>query len=242
MADRAQRKGLSVHGNRVMLPTREGSSISQMKSQLVRTVAHALPSNLLFMRGSQENPKRVALTFDDGPDEMTPRYLRTLDQLHVRATFFLLGMNAERRPELVRSIVAAGHEVASHGYSHRAFPSLDGNALVDELIHTADLLPPSPTARPLVRPPRGELTPASLARVAFAGYTTVLWSLDSDDCRTTDSLEVQERVARVRPGEIVLMHEGQSWTLSALPAIVGRLRRAGFELTTVGELLYRSVS
>src|SRR5882672_1570752 len=109
-----------------------GSSISQVKSQLVRTVAHALPSNLLVIRGLQgtrESRKRVALTFDDGPDEMTPRYLRTLDQLHVRATFFLLGMHAEKRPELVRSIVAAGHEVASHGYSHRAFPSLDGNAL-----------------------------------------------------------------------------------------------------------------
>lgn len=221
-----------------MLPAREESSISQVKSQLVRTVAHALPSNLLFMRGSRENRKRVALTFDDGPDEMTPRYLRTLDQLHVRATFFLLGMNAERRPGLVRSIVAAGHEVASHGFSHRAFPSLDGRALVDELIHTADLLPPSPTPRPLVRPPRGELTPATLARVAFAGYTTVLWSLDSDDCRTRDSIEVQERLGGVRAGEIVLMHEGQSWTLSALPTIVGRLRRAGFELTTVGELLH----
>ena len=217
-----------------MLP---GPSISQVKSQLVRSVAHALPSNILVMRGLGIR-QRVALTFDDGPDEMTPRYLRILDQLHVRATFFLLGMHAEKRPELVRAIVAAGHEVASHGYSHRAFPSLDSCALVDELIHTTDLLPPSPTPRPLVRPPRGELTPSTLARIAFAGYTTVLWSLDSDDCRIRDATEVESRVTRVRGGEIVLMHEGQSWTLSALPSIVGRLRRSGFELVTVGELLH----
>ncbi|HWL86724.1 MAG TPA: hypothetical protein VNO21_13030, partial [Polyangiaceae bacterium] len=83
-----------------------------------------------------------------------------------------------------------------------------------------------------------ELTPSTLARIAFAGYTTVLWSLDSDDCRIRDAREVESRVTRVRGGEIVLMHEGQSWTLSALPSIVGRLRRSGFELVTVGELLH----
>ena len=74
-------------------------------------------------------------------------------------------------------------------------------------------------------------------QVAAAGYTTVLWSLDSDDCRTSDPSEVEARVSRVDAGEIVLMHEGQKWTLEALPGIVSRLRDQGFEPTTVGELL-----
>lgn len=215
-----------------------GTFFAHMKSQLVREfAARALPSNVLLLRGSRKGPRRVALTFDDGPDAMTLQYLRMLDRLDLRATFFLLGMNAEKRPDLVRAIVAAGHEVASHGFSHRTFPALGRRGLVDELIHTADLLPPSPTARPLVRPPRGALNAATLVQVAAAGYTTVLWSLDSDDCRTSDPNEVEARLSRVEPGEIVLMHEGQKWTLEALPGIAARLREQGMEPTTVGELL-----
>jgi peptidoglycan/xylan/chitin deacetylase (PgdA/CDA1 family) len=215
------------------------AALSHMRSQFMREVAaRALPSNVLLLRGRRERRKRVAITFDDGPDQMTLQYLRVLDRLEMRATFFLLGRNAERRPELTRAIVAAGHEVASHGYSHRTFPALGRRCLVDELIHTADLLPPSPAPRPMVRPPRGALTPQTLLQVAAAGYTTVLWSLDSDDCRTSDAREVEARVAKATPGEIILMHEGQKWTLEALPGIAARLRDQGYETATVGELLY----
>src|SRR5262249_45209142 len=111
--------------------------------------------------------------------------------------------------------------------------------LVDELAHTSDLLPPCLSPRPFVRPPQGRVTPRSIARVALAGYTTVLWSLDSDDCRTRDPQEVAARVspANVAPGEIILLHELQPWTLAALPTIVRNLREGGYEFATVGELL-----
>lgn len=170
---------------------------------------------------------------------MTPRYLDLLEELRVRATFFLVGRLAEARPDLVRAIVAGGHEVAGHGYSHRPFPTLALPTLSDELVHTSDVLPPAPTSRPFVRPPRGDTNLTSLLRVAAAGYTSVLWSLDSDDCRTEDPRVVERRVSpeNVRPGEIVLLHEGQTWTLEALPKIVGDLRASGYELVTVGELV-----
>jgi peptidoglycan-N-acetylglucosamine deacetylase len=221
----------------------EASSLARLKSRVMRAaVGTTFPASVLIAHGSNGNTdgvKRLALTFDDGPDEMTPRYLELLDRLGVRSTFFLIGKHAELLPSMVNEIVAAGHEVAGHGFSHRSFPSLTVQELVDELIHTSDALPPSPGARPLVRPPYGQVNLVSLMRVAIAGYTTVLWSFDSDDCRTREAKDVEARLdpKRVKPGEIVLMHEGQSWTLDAIPSVVGRLRDAGYELVTVGDLL-----
>jgi peptidoglycan-N-acetylglucosamine deacetylase len=235
------------------METNVASVLAQLKSRVMRrAVATALPSSLLIARGDgkpsggnggkdrhQRAKKRVSFTFDDGPDEMTPEYLDLLDRLGVPATFFLIGKNAEKYPQLVREIVAAGHEVASHGYSHRSFPTLPKQALVDELLHTSDYLPPAVTPRALVRPPKGAVTLMSLMRVAAAGYTTVLWSLDSDDCRTLDARDVVARLApdKVECGEIVLLHEGQKWTLAALPAVVDRLRERDFELTTVSDVV-----
>src|SRR5260370_353619 len=82
----------------------------------------------------------------------------------------------------------------------------------------AALLPQPRTRRALVRPPTGQTPPGSLARCARAGYSTVLWSRDSDDCRTQDPAEIVARLApeALTPGEIVLMHECQPWTLAAL--------------------------
>jgi peptidoglycan/xylan/chitin deacetylase (PgdA/CDA1 family) len=116
---------------------------------------------------------------------------------------------------------------------------MDAGTLRDELGRTAALIPPPRDGRPLVRPPRGATSMLSLARCAAAGYTTVLWSCDSDDCRTTSVEEVAARVApaAIAPGEIVLLHEEQSWTLAALPRIMGALIAADWEAVTVGELL-----
>ena len=202
----------------------------------MHAVADLAPRDVLVRHGARSS-RRVALTFDDGPDELTPRYLDLLDRLAVRATFFLIGESCARSPRAVHEIVARGHEVASHGHTHKTFPSLSARELSAELARVQELIPPSERRRPLVRPPRGSVSPASLLRCAAAGYTTVLWSLDSDDCRTTSSEEVARRVAGAGPGEIVLLHEGQTWTLEALPAIVASLRGAGLELVTVGEML-----
>jgi peptidoglycan/xylan/chitin deacetylase (PgdA/CDA1 family) len=198
------------------------------------------PPSLLVSRGSAAR-RAVALTFDDGPHELTPAYLDVLDRFGARATFFVVGDACiARRAELLE-ILRRGHELAGHGFTHRTFPSLRGSEIRDELERTAALLPPSRNGRPLVRPPRGAVSARSLLLCAAAGYTTALWSLDSDDCRTDDARVVVERVApeRVRAGEIVLLHEGQRWTLDALPNLLGNLRRAGYHLATVGELLGR---
>jgi peptidoglycan/xylan/chitin deacetylase (PgdA/CDA1 family) len=209
--------------------------VRALRRRAVHLLADAMPRSMLVRCGSRTR-SRVALTFDDGPDEMTPRYLELLDRLDVRATFFVLGESCLRFPEHLRDIVACGHEIASHGHTHRTFPSLSARALASELARVQQAIPPSEQRR-LLRPPRGALSPRSLLLCAAAGYTTVLWSLDSDDCRTTSVDAIVSRVAASEPGEIVLLHEGQEWTLEALVPIVRSLRAASLELVTVGELL-----
>ncbi len=206
---------------------------------LIAWLARWLPRSPLVVRGRTRD-RMLALTFDDGPDALTPRYLELLARHHVHATFFVLGGLCERRPWLVDQMLRDGHEVCSHGYSHRRFPRLDARALDDELRRTAAFLTGSAGAR-RVRPPHGQLSARSLARCARAGFATVLWSLDSGDWQLQSPTAIAERLdpSRVRPGDIVLLHEGQDWTLAALEIALARLTAAGWAFGTLGEVLAR---
>ena len=200
----------------------------------------ALPRSTFFAHGARDRTrKRVALTFDDGPDEMTTRYLDLLGELGVSATFFIVGENAAREPDLVAAYTLRGHERGGHGYTHEPFTAMDGKQLVDELFNTEALLPARNEAPSLVRPPRGALSARVLLRMAAAGFSTVLWSVDSDDCRTRDPRVVERRLApdRMTPGDVVLLHELQPWTIEALPRVVQALRRECWEFVTVSELM-----
>src|SRR5258706_7225261 len=207
--------------------------------RVAKAVAGAvLPPSVVVWRASAD-AARVALTFDDGPTELTEAYLSVLDQLGARATFFVLGAQCSRWPRVVREIERRGHELAMHGYSHETFPRLHRMGLLeDELTRTASLLPPA-SLRRMVRPPHGSVSLRSLSACARAGFTTVLWSNDSGDSRTQSADQVVRGVldARVPRGSIVLLHDGQTWTLDALPAIVHGLKEAGHELVTVSRLL-----
>jgi peptidoglycan-N-acetylglucosamine deacetylase len=204
-----------------------------------------IPPSLVVWRGKDRarqlgRPGRVALTFDDGPTSLTPGYLKVLARYGVRATFFVVGELGAMRRDLLAEISEAGHELAGHGYTHRRFPTLSKAELENELRLTASLLPASTGKRSLVRPPHGAVSPRSLFTCARAGFTTVLWSYDSGDSRTRSPEEVaaafDQRQASA-PGTIALLHEGHGWTMEALPSILGKLRKAGHELVTVGEIL-----
>lgn len=207
------------------------------RGRLLHEVGSRLPPWLLSTRGPRSR-REVALTFDDGPDDLTATYLALLAELGVVATFFVIGENAARRPRDVEAMVAAGHEVAGHGFTHKPFPTLGRRVLRDELERTHGLLP-SPPGRRFVRPPRGAISPRSLALTAAFGFSTVHWSVDSDDCRTQSAEEIAAKLSpvRVRPGENILMHEGQAWTLKALRRFVPPLKEAGFTFVPVSRFL-----
>jgi peptidoglycan/xylan/chitin deacetylase (PgdA/CDA1 family) len=182
----------------------------------------------------------VALTFDDGPwPHTTAQILTILVQRQAPATFFVVGRQVERYPELVRQELTAGMTVGSHSWSHpQPFNRLPPARIRDEITHGRRTLGPL-RVRPVgFRPPGGAASPAVLAAAQGLGERTVLWSVDPADWHpgvTADQL-VWRVLAAVRPGAIVLLHDGggnRSATVAALPAIIDGLRRLGLTLTMV---------
>ncbi|HVY36613.1 MAG TPA: glycosyltransferase [Polyangia bacterium] len=237
VAEHRARKGERPNRHRPghLAPPRQPVSL---RSQVRQRLADALPRRLLVRHGPRDG-RRVALTFDDGPDEMTDAYLEVLARYDARATFFMIGDACRRWPEQLARVAAAGHELGGHGFTHTPFPKLTAQALQEELAQTEALLPPRREGPRLVRPPLGATSPVSLLRCARAGYVTALWSRDSDDCRTRVPEEVAANVSPegLHPGDVVLLHEAQTWTLEALPAMLEKLRAARYELVTMSELV-----
>ena len=194
----------------------------------------------LLRRGPAAS-RRVALTFDDGPDAMTSRYLDVLDDLGVPATFFLIGEAAAKHPDLVREYLRRGHQVASHGYDHTRFTKLSRRALIEQCERTDQAIGGQTTGRSWVRPPHGSVDAKSLVTLRAAGYVVALWSIDSCDYGDKDPGTLAETCspAHVTGGDVLLFHEGQEWTLAALPAIVAGLHASGLECVTMHDLFAR---
>lgn len=209
----------------------------QLKSLVKNAVYRAVPRSRLVQRGPS-SCRQVALTFDDGPDHLTSAYFDLLDELDVRATFFVVGMACELEPQLTREYVRRGHQIAGHGYDHTRFPKLPWSALDEQLRKTAAILGPTPTTRPWVRPPYGDVDARVLAQLLASGSLIAMWSLDSHDYEIRDPETLAARCSprHVSAGEVILLHEGQQWTLDALPRIVHGLRDAGYEMVTMAEM------
>lgn len=193
------------------------------------------------LRRGPTTTRRVALTFDDGPDDHTERYLDLLDDLGVPATFFLCGAHADARPALVREYIRRGHQVANHGYDHQSFPTLNRRQLLDQCARTEHALGGQVSGRPWVRPPHGALDAGSMLTLLSSGYTIAMWSIDSCDYGDRDPASLAARCAppNVSAGDVLLFHEGQSWTLDALPRIVAGLHASGLECVTMHDLFAR---
>ena len=131
-----------------------------------------------------------------------------------------------------------GHHIASHGYDHTRFTELGRKALLDQCRKTDRVLGAQLEGRAWVRPPHGAVDASGLLLLRAAGYTVALWSVDSKDYEDRDPNIVASRCTadKVRAGDVLLFHEGQQWTLDALPRIVDSLRQAGFEFATMHDL------
>jgi len=185
--------------------------------------------------------KRVALTFDDGPSlAMTPEYLKILQDKGVHATFFLIGSQVQREPSLAALIAKDGNEIGNHTYSHlnlrkasltdAASNILEGQKVIEQDTHQE---------LSLLRPPGGELNEPIIHEIQKLGYTVVLWNIDPQDWRedATSSQIINNVMANLWPGSIILLHEGKLPTLKALPQLIDDITRRGYQIGTVSELL-----
>ncbi len=185
-----------------------------------------------------EDHPRVALTIDDGPNPLvTPLLLDVLAQLKVKATFFLVGSQAEYFPELAARIAAEGHEIANHTYSHARLPDVERRWACAEIKAAERVLWRITGERTtLFRPPGGRATADTLHLTEALGYTTVLWTHNSCDWQYSDPAKiVAAATSHQRPGSIILMHQDGLASCHALPAIVESYRRAGLRFVTLSE-------
>ncbi|HWA77153.1 MAG TPA: polysaccharide deacetylase family protein [Polyangiaceae bacterium] len=186
--------------------------------------------------------RRVALTFDDGPNQQTtPRVLAALRGTRHRATFFVLGNKVRERPDVARQIRDEGHALALHGDSHDRLHSFRSAARVrDELRRAQDAVESATGLRPqLFRPPVGHTTPATLRGARAAGVTVIGWSARGyDGLRGRRSEAVVAQICRsLDDGAIVLLHDSaerddfEPAGLRALPVLLAELDARG--LTSV---------
>jgi peptidoglycan/xylan/chitin deacetylase (PgdA/CDA1 family) len=193
------------------------------------------------------DPGHVALTFDDGPDpRTTPHFLRELDRLGARATFFVLGSQLERHPELGRRIVEGGHELAVHGWLHEKFWRPRPLADRRDLARTIAAVERTWGRRPRwYRPPYGVLTATRLRAARTLGLQPVLWTAWGRDWTSQADAEsvLRELDRRLCGGATVLLHDTDrssvpgAWhsALDALPRLVMRCRADGLRVGTLAE-------
>jgi peptidoglycan-N-acetylglucosamine deacetylase len=205
-----------------------------------------LPGGLCRWRGPRF-PPRVALTFDDGPDpEGTPKVLDALDELDLRATFFVVGERVRTHPDLVAETARRGHLLASHGDRHVHHFVHSPSWVLGDLRRSRESMAAIGHIPRWYRPPYGQATGATLAAARAMGLRTVLWSAWGREWASQGSCEVARRVTRrLRPGAVVLLHDSDRfgrngmWRLvvEALPELADELRRRRLSAVTIDELV-----
>lgn len=184
---------------------------------------------------------RLALTFDDGPDPaVLPRILEALRERGVRATFFVVGRTVAERPELVRAIAVAGHEVENHSYSHGDFTRLTAGEMRGEIARTARLVKDL-TGREtrFFRPPLGAFDAETFRTANASGHQVVLWTnIGAADVPPPGTAKLVERVlAAAHDRAVIMLHGDRPETADALPALLAALQGGGYRFATLEELL-----
>jgi peptidoglycan/xylan/chitin deacetylase (PgdA/CDA1 family) len=208
------------------------------RQPLRRLMAVTLPRRMFLVDGPVKSGS-ICLTFDDGPDPVhTPRLLDVLKQHKIPATFFVIGQQAERHPEIVRRMIAEGHLVGNHSFTHSEPRGISAQQLVEEVQRTRELLLDLTGQAPaLFRPPKGKLTAAKLWALWRAGQTVVLWNSDPRDyvCRSASDVRNWFRAHPLCAGNLVLMHDNRPHAAEVLPELIAAARRRGQTFVTVSE-------
>lgn len=215
------------------------------------------PSSSAFYPTTSHGPRdrpRVALTFDDGPDpQVTPLLLDALAAARARATFFTIGRYLAEYTGVAQRAVAEGHELGNHSWQHDRMQNFYGRrAHAADIDRSVELIQrvSGRSQLPLYRPPIGLKSP-SLARAAHERHLEVVaWSLHSRDTMLRNPQHIAQRIlARVRGGDIILMHDGHDRqgqhrraTAAALPLVLAGLRDRGLHSVTLSELLGRQLA
>ena len=194
-------------------------------------------------RKHENESKKIALTFDDGPHpRYTPQILDLLDQYNIKATFFIVGVNATHYSDVLAEINNRGHEIGNHTYSHPHISKVNQTTLkreIEECEETIYQLTDRKTK--LFRPPEGMIDSELLKALKNLDYRIILWDIDTRDWAHTSPNEIAEHVInKVSSGDIILMHDyigKNSPTCEAMKIFIPALKEQGYQFVVVSELI-----
>lgn len=216
--------------------------------QLPNTTSTLKSSPIVINKGETRQPW-IALTLDAGKySTPTLQMLDTLKERNIQITFFVTGTWIKENPDLIKRMVADGHEIGNHSLTHPDFTTISDQQIVSELEQTeqafTDLLGMEYSIRPFFRPPYGALDDRVTATVIANGYLPIMWTFDSLDSvgepKSADFL--LQRITTHLPadqlrGAIILAHVGNQTTADALPAILDTFAAQGFEVRRLSDVL-----
>ncbi|MFM7363431.1 MAG: polysaccharide deacetylase family protein [Cuspidothrix sp.] len=186
--------------------------------------------------------KVIALTFDDGPwPSSTAKVLDILKKNNIKGTFFVVGQNVKNYPELTKRIVTEDHTIANHTW-HHWYHHMNPQTAAYEVANTTDIIYKTTGVKTnLFRPPGGNMKNGVADYAKSNKYAVIMWSSDSVDYSRPGVPRLINNIFReAKPGGIVLMHDGggdRSQTVKALPEIISKFRKQGYEFVTIPELL-----
>jgi peptidoglycan/xylan/chitin deacetylase (PgdA/CDA1 family) len=239
---------------------RSGVSSTSTRTHAARTASHPLAPTIdavergekavnavlaytPFVKEGAARGHDIALTFDDGPGPYTPGVLNVLEHEHVPATFFVIGEELRYFSASTAREIHDGFVIGDHTETHPMMAQLSAHDQHEELFEQAARIELLGGRRPqLFRPPYGSFDATTFHELSQMHMLMVLWSVDTDDYeRPGVQVIVDNALAGAKPGAIILMHDAggdRSETIEALPAIIRELRKRGYELVTVPQLLH----
>ena len=180
--------------------------------------------------------KAVALTFDDGPNpNTTPVALELLKKYNAKGTFFMVGKAVAGNEEIIKQVVAEGHQIGNHSWSHPLLTKISLEQAKSQINDTTEALKKaSGQDVHIMRPPYGGINATIQAAV---DQSFILWDVDTLDWKNRNTASIMKEVRKARPGSIILMHDVHQTSIDALPTVLQYLTEQGFELVTIDELM-----
>lgn len=226
-------------------------AVSLLSFALLMTISAAyvgaLPDTVSVVSGKRELPiycvnrddNKISISFDAawGGDK-TLGILDLLDEYNIKTTFFLVDIWTQKYPELVKEIVARGHEIGNHSTSHPQMSKLNETQIAKELNTQADNVLAIAGVRPvLFRPPYGDYNNRVITTARAQGFVPIQWSVDSLDWKNRGAQEIINRATKVKSGDIVLFHNDSQYILDALPAVLKYYAENGYSVVPISDIL-----
>lgn len=229
---------LSIKGNSKNLSASAWEKMKQWRKETL-DFPKRFPDDV-YVNGPDK--KRVALTFDDGPDRInTPKIIEALKEEKVRGTFFFIGQKVQENPDIVKAAYDNGNIIGSHSFYQRELTKETEAELREDLLKASEAIRAVIGQSPaLLRPPYGDLNDKVIRAAKDQRSKIIIWSIDTLDWSQKESANIQKNILdNVRNGDIILMHsdDDKTETAKAVPTIIKELKIRGFEIVDAATLL-----